>query len=72
VGVNVCFHGAAVDRSTRRGYVGRVGARGESGASCRGVAVGTGLSARPPHRSGRAAFPHPAPALGDDVKKGTT
>ena len=34
------------------------------------VAVGTGLSARPPHRSGRAGFPHPAPALGDDVWKG--
>jgi len=27
------------------------------------VAVGTGLAARPPHRSGRAELPHPAPAL---------
>jgi sugar phosphate isomerase/epimerase len=32
-------------------------------------AVGTGLSARPPHRSGRAELPHPAPALGDDAGK---
>jgi len=36
------------------------------------VAVGTGLTARPPHRSQRAALPHWALASGDDVKKGTT
>ena len=36
------------------------------------VAVGTGLSsegsARPPHRSQRAALPHWAPTSGDDAK----
>jgi hypothetical protein len=32
------------------------------------VAVGTALTSRPPHRSGRAAFPHPAPASGDNAK----
>src|SRR5271166_3827496 len=31
------------------------------------VAVGTGLSASPPHRSRRAAFPHRAPLSGDTV-----
>ena len=31
------------------------------------VAVGTGLAASPPHRSGLAAFPHPAPASGDTI-----
>jgi hypothetical protein len=36
-------------------------------ADVRWVAVGTGLSARPPHRSGRAELPHPALAAGDDV-----
>ena len=32
------------------------------------VAVGTTLSGRPPHRSGRAALPHPALASGCDDK----
>ena len=31
-------------------------------------AVGTGLWARPPHGSGRAGFPHPALASGDDAE----
>ena len=31
------------------------------------VAVGTALASRPPHRSGRAELPHPAPALGHDA-----
>jgi hypothetical protein len=29
-----------------------------------GFAVGTSVSGRPPHRSGRAGFPHPAPTSG--------
>ena len=29
-----------------------------------GIAVGTSITARPPHRSVRAAFPHTAPTLG--------
>jgi hypothetical protein len=32
------------------------------------VAVGTALTGRPPHRSGRAALPHPALASGGDDK----
>ncbi len=32
------------------------------------VAVGTPVARRPPHRSGRAALPHPAPTLGDDAE----
>ena len=33
------------------------------------VAVGTPVARRPPHRSGRAALPHPAPTSGfDDAK----
>ena len=32
------------------------------------VAVGTDLTARPPHRSGRADFPHPALASGSDAQ----
>lgn len=28
------------------------------------IAVGTLIAERPPHRSGRAAFPHPAPTSG--------
>ena len=28
------------------------------------IAVGTRIAERPPHRSGRAAFPHPAPTSG--------
>src|SRR5262245_26614871 len=31
-----------------------------------GVAVGTLIAERPPHRSVRAAFPHTAPTLGKD------
>ena len=31
------------------------------------IAVGTALASRPPHRSGRADFPHPAPASGHDA-----
>jgi hypothetical protein len=31
---------------------------------CTRVAVGTALASRPPRRSGRAAFPHPAPRSG--------
>jgi hypothetical protein len=31
------------------------------------VAVGTALMSRPPHRSGRAALPHPALTAGDDA-----
>jgi hypothetical protein len=34
----------------------------------RAVAVGTAVARRPPHRSGRAVLPHPAPTLGDDAK----
>ena len=34
----------------------------------RTVAVGTPVARRPPHRSGRAGLPHPAPALGDDAE----
>src|SRR5204863_1190610 len=32
------------------------------------VGVGTAVARGPLHRSGRAALPHPAPALGDDAK----
>src|SRR5712691_10341682 len=32
------------------------------------VAVGTTVARRPPHRTGRADLPHPAPTLGDDAK----
>src|SRR6266705_3477544 len=32
------------------------------------VAVGTPVARRPPHRSGRAGLPHPAPTLGDDAE----
>jgi hypothetical protein len=32
------------------------------------VAVGTTIARRPPHRSGRAVLPHPAPTLGHDAK----
>ena len=32
------------------------------------VAVGTDLTARPPHRSGQADFPHPALASGSDAQ----
>src|SRR5436309_461137 len=32
------------------------------------VAVGTPVARRPPHRTGRAALPHPAPTLGDDAE----
>jgi hypothetical protein len=28
------------------------------------IAVGTHIAMRPPHRTGRAAFPHPAPTSG--------
>jgi len=28
------------------------------------IAVGTLVTERPPHRSGRAGFPHPAPTVG--------
>jgi len=31
---------------------------------CNWIAVGTRITARPPHRTGRAAFPHPAPTSG--------
>ena len=34
------------------------------------VAVGTALAGRPPRRSGRAAFPHPAPRSGHRVASG--
>jgi outer membrane receptor protein involved in Fe transport len=30
----------------------------------RAFAVGTSVAGRPPHRSGRAGFPHPAPTSG--------
>jgi hypothetical protein len=33
----------------------------------RNIAVGTALAGRPPHRSGRAELPHPAPASGHDA-----
>jgi hypothetical protein len=29
-----------------------------------GIAVGTHIAMRPPHKTGRAAFPHPAPTSG--------
>ena len=32
------------------------------------IAVGTVLAVRPPHRSGHAELPHPAPALGNDAE----
>jgi hypothetical protein len=32
-----------------------------------GVAVGIRISPYPPHRSGLADFPHPAPTLGNDA-----
>jgi hypothetical protein len=32
------------------------------------IAVGTALASRPPHRSGRADFPHPAPASESDAQ----
>jgi hypothetical protein len=35
---------------------------------CKRVAVGTMITRSPLHRSGRAAFPHPALASGDDAK----
>src|SRR5262245_24656633 len=34
----------------------------------RGIAVGTQVAPRPPHRSGRAQLRHPAPTLGGDGK----
>ena len=34
-----------------------------------GVAVGTALTGRPPHRSGRALLTHPAPASGQTIKR---
>ena len=34
----------------------------------RSVAVGTTVTRRPPHRTGRAGLPHPAPTLGNDAK----
>ena len=40
----------------------------EGGSAGRGVAVGTAIARRPPHRSGRAVLPHPAPTLGHDAK----
>ena len=36
----------------------------EAGRTVGRVAVGTRVTSRPPHRSGRAAFPHTVPTLG--------
>jgi hypothetical protein len=37
---------------------------GQTSAGEMWIAVGTHISMRPPHKAGRAAFPHPAPTLG--------